>query len=116
MDEYRKAWGLFIDDVRDLEYIDTSHTSEWHVARNSNDAIRLVSKYGLPTFISFDHDLGGADTSMRFLRWLEHDTGWLDKCPPPRYRVHSSNPVGSQNIISFMESWAKHHKRLNAFK
>lgn len=113
--DYRKRWGLFIDDVRDLEYIDTSHTSEWHIARTSDEAIRIVKRHGLPTFISFDYDLGAADTSMRFLRWLENETAFIDICPPPKYLIHSGHQNNSR-IIELMEDWAYLHKQKNAFK
>jgi hypothetical protein len=43
---------------------------------------------------------------MLFLRRLVNEL-WDGKETPPQYRVHSANPVGSENIKSFMESWKK---------
>lgn len=51
--------------------------------------------------ISFDHDLGGDDTAMVVVKRLieldmDADGGFI-----PRdftFRVHSANPVGSENI------------------
>lgn len=60
----------------------------------------------MPSFISFDHDLGGDDTTMVFLRRLT-DEEWDGVSPPPDYTIHSANPVGAQNIRSFMESWRR---------
>jgi hypothetical protein len=43
---------------------------------------------------------------MVFLRRLVSEV-WDGTSLPPRYRVHSANPVGAQNIASFMESWLR---------
>lgn len=96
------TWKLFIDDERSLEYV-TSCFDTWKVARSSEEAIRLVEEYGPPTFISFDHDLGGEDTSMVFLKWLANTH--FDSVPG--FSLHSSNPVGRLNIESYMRSWKK---------
>lgn len=93
-------YRLFIDDVRDPP------EGEWVVVRSSSEALAYVKENGLPAFISFDHDLGGEDTTMVFLRKLV-DTVWNGDDIPPEYTVHSANPVGSKNIVSFMESWKR---------
>jgi hypothetical protein len=93
-------YHLFIDDIR------TPPTDDWVVVRSSNEALAYVKNHGMPAFISFDHDLGGDDTTMVFLRRLV-DTVWNGDETPPDYTVHSANPVGKQNIISFMESWKR---------
>ncbi|NBT59251.1 hypothetical protein EBT16_10755 [bacterium] len=56
--------------------------------------------------MSLDHDLGGDDTTMVFLKRLV-DEIWDGQSKPPKYQVHSANPIGTQNIISYMESWIK---------
>lgn len=56
--------------------------------------------------MSLDHDLGGDDTTMVFLKRLVNEV-WDGKSNPPNYQVHSANPIGTQNIISYMESWIK---------
>ena len=53
--------------------------------------------------MDLDHDLGGEDTAMVFLHWLANE--YYDA--EIEYRVHSQNPNGAQNIVSFMESWKK---------
>ena len=78
----------------------------WIVVRSSVEAIQVVSELGFPSFISFDHDLGGEDTSMVFLRRLVNEV-WDGKESPPNYQIHSANPVGAENILAFMESWKK---------
>lgn len=90
---------LFIDDIRNPPGDDFS------VVRSTQEAIEWVKTNGMPTFISFDHDLGGEDTSMIFLHKLYEF--WNETDTIPEYTVHSANPIGSKNIVSFMESWKK---------
>lgn len=95
------TWSLFIDDLRE-----PPGDQQWVVCRSTEEALTAVSELGLPGFISFDHDLGGDDTAMAFLSRLVNEL-WDGSAPPPDYRVHSANPVGAQNIRSFMESWKR---------
>jgi len=95
-------YKLFIDDIR----MPPPPFADWVVVRSSEQALAYIQKHGMPVFISFDHDLGGDDTTMVFLRRLV-DTVWNGTDTPPDYIVHSANPVGSLNIISFMDSWKK---------
>lgn len=95
------SWSLFIDDLRT-----PPPGREWVLCRSTSEALAAVSERGLPSFISFDHDLGDQDTTMVFLRRLVSEM-WDGTSLPPKYSVHSANPVGAQNIISFMESWRR---------
>jgi len=95
------SWNLYIDDLRN-----PPADRDWLVCRSSQEALDLVMEIGMPTFISFDHDLGGEDTTMIFLRRLVNEV-WDGTAPPPAYQVHSANPVGAHNIASFMESWRR---------
>jgi hypothetical protein len=94
-------WKLFLDDER--YPIDGS----WIIARTFDDACWFITHYGLPTFISFDHDLGSIKTGMDFAKWfsnhvLDHrvtlPTGFS-------FYVHSQNPVGAENIKSYMQAF-----------
>lgn len=93
-------YKLFIDDVRDPP------STDWVVVRSTNEALNYVQDHGWPDFISFDHDLGGEDTTMVFLKYLVYEH-WDGITTPPDYKVHSANPVGAENIKSFMESWKR---------
>ena len=93
-------YKLFIDDVREPP------SDEWIVVRSSAEALDYVKNNGWPRFISFDHDLGGEDTTMIFLKHLVYEH-WDGTTLPPDYVVHSANPVGAKNIVSFMESWKR---------
>lgn len=95
------SWNLFLDDLRD-----PPPGRDWVVCRSTEEALAAVAARGMPAFASLDHDLGGEDTVMVFLRRLAAER-WDGSSPPPESEVHSANPVGKMNIISFMESWRK---------
>lgn len=103
---------LFLDDERTIEMVDRSRWPNTHIliARSSDEAKKLIynPEIGVPLFCSFDHDLGGEDTTMVFLRWFVREyCDLFPKTKPFEYAVHSANPVGAKNIVSFMESWRK---------
>lgn len=96
-----RKWILFIDDLRNPRYVSNDITviNAMKIARSSDEAIGLMMKWGMPIFIFFDHDLGGDDTSMRVVNWLieqDLDTGFMSE--DIEFYVHSSNPVGKENI------------------
>jgi hypothetical protein len=68
--------------------------------------LKIIRENGIPDFMSLDHDLGGEDTTMIFLKRLVAEI-WDGQSTPPKYQVHSANPIGTQNVISYMESWIK---------
>jgi hypothetical protein len=100
-----KHYNLFLDDIRELSYlsnvISPLDSSDWIVCRNSFEALSCVINNGIPNFISFDHDLGGEDTAMVFVKkWVEE----IEKKFPAFY-IHSSNPIGKENLRSFIFSY-----------
>lgn len=95
-------YKMFIDDVREPP------SNDYVVVRSSSEALDYIKNNGMPSFISFDHDLGGDDTTMVFLRKLVDYWNGYDTIPD--YVVHSANPVGSKNIVSFMDSWKRSTK------
>lgn len=99
-------YKLFIDDLR------FPVTEDWVVARQSGDAINIVQQNGFPQEISFDHDLGYDDTSIRFLRWIAEALmdGKLTISENFTYSVHSQNPVGAKNIHTYMQCILKAFK------
>ena len=91
---------IFIDDER----FPADNSGEWCIVRSSQAAIDLVILQGYPEFISFDHDLGGEDTSIKFVDWMINntlDTGNFTQFPK-NFSVHSQNPIGTKNIIGKM--------------
>jgi hypothetical protein len=98
--------NLFIDDER----FPPSDGKLWVIARTSYDAINIIKGFGMPKYISFDHDLGGDDTSMKVLRWMEEQLIDREITFPEAfdYYVHSQNPVGVVNITAKMETLLRH--------
>ena len=112
-------WYLYLDDERELPH-HYDRERRWFVCRSSEEAKQMVLKYGIPCFMSLDHDLGGEDTTMKFLHWLaeEYYTDTKNNVGEnylaiPGYVIHSQNPVGAQNIKSYMESWKKSYNNEN---
>lgn len=109
------TWKLWLDDVRHPKvFAKATYGQDWlkekYVwAMSVDQAIYYVKLYGPPCFMALDHDLGydpvtlSKRTVMEFLEWLQ--TNHPDT--PPEYRCHTSNPVGEQNMVAFMESWKK---------
>lgn len=91
---------LFVDDIRDPP------DPSWTVARSTKDALKLCTN-DWPLEMALDHDLGGSDRIMDFLKGLHELCG--DR-PIPRWTIHSANPVGRLNIESFMNSWERSRK------
>ena len=94
------SWKLFLDDER------FPKDTDWVIARSSSTAIKMVSRWGIPQEISFDHDLGGQDTSMKFLHWLAKALIKKQVSFPVDfvYSVHSQNPVGARNVACLMDN------------
>jgi len=93
---------MYIDDIR------TPKTSFDVIVRSSKETIKHMSINGCPNFISFDHDLGGADTSMIIIKYMiERDLDSNGTFIPTDFswNVHSANPVGEANINGYLKSY-----------
>lgn len=99
---------LFIDDER----FPAGNREDWVICRSSAEAIAWVKINGLPDFISFDHDLGGEDTSRKFINWLVD--ALLDEvvymAPSFKFDVHSQNPIGAMWIRQTMDGIVAHFR------
>lgn len=85
---------LFIDDLRNPP------ADGYVVVRTSEEANVWLAENGIPDVISFDHDLGGDDTTISVIRFI-YDLILNEKTNFPEgftCIVHSANPVGAQNI------------------
>jgi len=116
---------LFLDDIRNPKdvtpnmvkrKIDMSlYQGEWCIVRSYKEFVKVISKKGLPQFISFDHDLGEVNgeiqpSGMDCAKWL------VDYCIDndkelPHYVVHSSNPAGAANINGLFQSFIKRSRK-----
>ena len=134
---------LFLDDIRipkDAIGLVPSNLNQlywendWSIVRNYTEFCDYIQKYGLPDFVSFDHDLADdhyndlfsdenwsksdSDVVLKYDEYKEK-TGyecakWLvDWCLEnekqfPDFIVHSANPVGKKNIESYLNNAKKH--------
>jgi len=127
------SYQLFLDDERnplDVKWV-IIPLGPWVIVRNYKDFVKTITTQGLPTFISFDHDL--ADEQVhdymvqgRFSGKLNYDsykekTGmdcakWLveycldKKLTLPNYVVHSMNSVGVTNITALLKRFKQFQK------
>ena len=101
---------IYLDDLR------TPTEKFDFVVRNYDEAIEIIKKYGVPNYISFDHDLGVDDegellkSGYDLAKWIvENDLNGSYKLPSNfTYKVHSQNPVGKKNIISLLNAYLKY--------
>ena len=75
-------------------------------AASSAEAIQIVQNLGYPEMMDLDHDLGGNDTAMIFVKWL-FENGKDSNLRPPAWRIHSKNPIGVANLQSYLSSWER---------
>jgi hypothetical protein len=93
-----KKVQLWIDDER------PAPDQTWVVAKSSAEAIAHVQAHGMPYLVSLDHDLGGDDNTITFIKWCI-DSGYV---PPKTFNIHSANPVGRENLHWCMQNWYRH--------
>lgn len=119
-----KKYYLFLDDVRhpnQVTWVDLPQ-KPYSLVRNYQEFVDLIILRGIPEFVAYDHDLSdshygdglhGEDinynkykekTGYDAAKWLVNECMKKGVKHPP-YQVHSMNPVGKQNIISYVESY-----------
>ena len=116
-----KIW-LYLDDVR------TPTDNRWQVVRSYDEFVAHIKMNGLEKYetISLDHDLG--DTAMNEYYNNVHPNYALDynnitektgldcckflvaesmntKIPLPQIYVHSANPIGSGNMMGYINNY-----------
>ena len=113
---------LYLDDIR------TPVDDDWIIVRNYDEFVAQIKLNGLGNFevISLDHDLGeGAmveyytnvknnymldynnieeRTGMDCCRYLVSDS-MNEKIPLPQIYVHSANPIGSANMMGYINNY-----------
>ena len=55
-------WKLFLDDER----FPPNSETDWQLARTYSEAVELISRLGMPSYISFDHDLGDPQSNTGY--------------------------------------------------
>lgn len=98
---------MFLDDIRDPK-------NDYDViVRSFEEAINFVKENGIPTFISFDHDLGCDEmgnilkSGYDFAKWLvDMDIENIYKFPDNfNFDIHSANPIGKNNIKAILNNY-----------
>lgn len=117
------TWNLFVDDERNLEDVtwapwevrEKYRNEQWVIVRNVASACSEIINRGMPSFISFDHDLGPDKlTGYKLAEILVADA--LDYPDQEKYQfrkdfsfyVHSQNPIGKANIEGLLNNYLKH--------
>ena len=112
---------LWIDDLRD------PNTGTWvhdyspigtHVnvvwVKSYKECVRYIENNGMPDAVCFDHDLGetghsektGYDCAKFIVKYCEENDMDI-----PDFEIQSSNPVGRENINSYMNNWHKFYMK-----
>jgi hypothetical protein len=93
---------LWIDDIRPAP-------SGWTWAKTLDEA--LSAYLAGADEISFDHDLGGDETSLPLAKRIE-ENAFTGQLKPPVWHVHSANPVGRKNLEAALTNadryWQEH--------
>lgn len=98
---------MFLDDIR------VPQNDYDVIARSFEEAVNFVKQNGIPTFISFDHDLGSDSnnnvlkTGYDFAKWLvDMDIENIYKFPENfTFDIHSANPIGRNNINAILKNY-----------
>ncbi len=124
-------YDLFLDDIRfpsDVTWVRLPDC-EWTIVRSYEEFRDAIWNLGIPNIISYDHDLsmehyenyhkvneqGGLvidynqfkeKTGYDCCKFLVNQCNKLN-VKHPDFIVHSMNPVGVKNIISYVESYNK---------
>ena len=112
------TWNLFIDDERNVEDVtwaplplqEKYHKEDWIVCRNIGEVYDTIHSKGMPSYISFDHDLGEDETTgfgiVKMI--IEMDLDEFREIPKDfDFYVHSMNPIGKSNIEGLLHCYIK---------
>jgi hypothetical protein len=107
------TYALFIDDER----APPNDGRSWRIGRTLAQVEQMLTQYGAPVYISFDHDLGEEEpTGYDIVKaMVEGDMGERPDSgfevglhPELDFYVHSQNPIGKANIESLLANYLKH--------
>lgn len=102
-----RSYRLYLDDIR------MPKNNDFVVARDFESFKTIVKRFGIPSYISFDHDLGEKETGYDCVKWMCNymlDKGL--KFPENfDFNVHSANPIGAINIRYYLKNFIKMLKK-----
>ena len=122
----KEPYNIFLDDIRvpeDVTWIKLTTVECLIVRYYVEFRNTIVSKF-IPTFVTYDHDLSDQhyqpiitlnQNDINYNKYREK-TGYecaqflVNQCmnkgiKHPRFAVHSMNPVGKKNIVSYINSY-----------
>lgn len=118
---------LYLDDIR------TPLDKEWEVVRTFEELVKHIQQVGLENYdvISLDHDLGDSaiqeyilngspnytldynnileKTGMDCAKFLVAES-MSTSIPLPQIYIHSANPIGSANMMGYVNNYLKNQK------
>jgi len=121
---------LYLDDIR------TPLDKEWEVVRTFEELVKHIKQVGLENYdvISLDHDLGDSaiqeyilngspnytldynnileKTGMDCAKFLVAES-MSTSIPLPQIYIHSANPIGSANMMGYVNNYLKNQKLKN---
>ena len=120
-------YNIFLDDIRvptDVTWANIPADQHYSLVRSYKEFVDLITLRGLPKFVCYDHDLAdthyghGLNNNEIPYDSYKEKTGydcakWLVAYCSDRninhqpYVVHSMNPIGKQNIESYINSYNK---------
>lgn len=100
-------YTMYLDDIR------IPKTKFNVIIRSYEEAVDYISQHGIPTYISFDHDLGiNSDNSLTksgydLAKWIVESVMENSLSFPKNFdfNVHSANPIGKHNIESLLNNY-----------
>ena len=108
---------LFLDDERmpsDVTWVVLPQDVEWAIVRTFHEMQAWIRENGIPNFVSFDNDLGGAPGNRGLEGWQCVELlmeAWYNGEDFPEdfgYAVHSKNSVAAENIKGKIEGILKY--------
>lgn len=103
------GYKLFFDDIRvPTDIYPKTKNEDWVIARTISEFKNKIISDGLPSFCSFDNDLGDSmEEAKDVVKWLVKEKYDLRKM---EFNVHSANSADSgprHFIISMIGNWNK---------
>lgn len=130
----KNNYYLFLDDIREPNWVTYYKTDpnynklEWVIVRSHDEFVDYVTKNGMPSLISFDHDLADEHyavydkiettvpefkekTGYESLKWL-CDYAIDNNTPLGEIKFHTANYVGMKNMSTYLFNFEKHYPKL----
>ena len=107
-----KDYKIFLDDLRiPTDIYPKTNNDDWLIIRNLTDFRNIILEKGVPSYISFDNDLGDSmEEGKDAAKWMTYDMG-LD-ISNMDFLVHSANVGGPREVIAaWINNWQKELKK-----